>query len=225
MSLSELQSKLSEKYASYFSDLALKHQELTAVVSRENLLPFSILLRDDVAFDFKCLVDVSGIDYLTYGQGEWKTNAATATGFSRGVDEGATFSSDGLFPARFSVAYHLLSLTHRVRLRLKVFVPEEQGVPPSVDSVVKVWPSANWHEREVFDMFGIFFKGHPDLRRILTDYGFIGHPFRKDFPLVGIGEVRYDAGQQKVIYEPVTVVPRVLVPRVVRRSERQSGRN
>lgn len=215
---SEFQSKLTEKGASYFSELNFKHQELTAVVPREQLLLFSTVLRDDPDFDFKCLVDISGVDYLTYGQGEWETDQATLTGFSRAVDD-TIASASNAFPTRFAVAYHLLSLTHRIRLRLKVFVAAEEAQYPWTYSVVPLWPSANWFEREVFDLFGIEFKGHPDLRRILTDYGFTGHPFRKDFPLIGYGEVRYDESQQKVIYEPVSIKPRVLVPRVIRKDK------
>lgn len=212
----ELQSKLTEKCASYFLELNLKHQELTAVVPREHLLAFGTVLRDDPDFDFKCLVDVSGVDYLTFGQEEWETGQATLTGFSRAVGE-AKPSVSAPFPGRFAVAYHLLSLSHRMRLRLKVFIMGESADSLCVDSVVPLWSSANWFEREIFDLFGIEFKGHPDLRRILTDYGFKGHPFRKDFPLIGLGEVRYDESQQKVIYEPVSIKPRVLVPRVIRK--------
>lgn len=213
---SELRSKLTQKCAAYFSELNFIYQELTVVVPREQLLPFSTMLRDDPDFDFKCLVDISGVDYLTYGQGEWETDQATLTGFSRAVDD-TIASASNAFPTRFAVAYHLLSLTHRMRLRLKVFLDAEKTQCPWTYSVVSLWPSANWFEREVFDLLGIEFKGHPDLRRILTDYGFTGHPLRKDFPLIGYGEVRYDEAQQKVIYEPVSIEPRVLVPRAIRK--------
>lgn len=209
-----MESKLTEKCAQYFSEVGWKHQELTAIVPREQLLAFAMVLRDDPDFCFKSLVDISGIDYLTYGQKEWVTEGATSTGFSRGVSEEAIPSC---FPTRFAVAYHLLSLTHRMRVRLKVFVPPNETDYPWLPSLVQIWPSANWFEREIFDLFGISFKDHPDLRRILTDYGFVGHPFRKDFPLIGTAEVRYDEQQQKVIYEPVRITPRVLVPRVIRK--------
>jgi len=151
---------------------------------------------------------------------------ATATGFSRGVsrrdgeaNEPATDAAgEGSHTRRFAVVYHLLSIAHNRRLRLRVYC--EPGEPPLADSVVDIWPGANWFEREVFDLFGILFRGHPDLRRILTDYGFIGHPFRKDFPLSGHVEVRYDPEKQRVVYQPVSIEPRVLVPRVIRRDHR-----
>jgi NADH-quinone oxidoreductase subunit C len=119
---------------------------------------------------------------------------------------------------RFAVAYQLLSITHNRRLRLRVKIPDAQE--PVIDSVIEVWASANWFEREAFDLFGILFRGHPDLRRLLTDYGFIGHPFRKDFPLIGNVEVQYDPERKRVVYQPVSIVPRVLVPKVIRHDHR-----
>jgi len=182
-------------------------------------------LRDDARFAFSQLSDLCGVDYLGYGQSEWETKDATRDGFSRGVE--------GLGPGRFdwhnrpesddieqrfSVVVHLLSLRHNVRISMTTFAADE-GLPV-VPSLIDVWNSANWYEREAFDLFGIIFEGHPDLRRILTDYGFIGHPFRKDFPLVGNVTVRYDEQKGRVVYEPVEIEPRVLVPRVIREDSR-----
>ncbi len=164
--------------------------EVTMVLPRQQLATVAPVLRDSLRFDV--LVDLCGVDYSAYRGGGW--------------DKG-----------RFAVVYHLLSVARNERLRLKVYLEEDS---PVIDSVVAVWASASWYERETFDMFGIIFDGHPDLRRILTDYGFIGHPFRKDFPLMGHVEMRYDPQQGRVIYEPVTVEPRELVPRVIREDHR-----
>jgi NADH-quinone oxidoreductase subunit C len=163
------------------------------------------------------LIDLCGVDFLYYGVDEWEKEETTKTGFSRGV---LPFSEKkSIWPKpRFAVVYHLLSLTHSHRVRLRSFPFE--GDPPMIDSVMDIWNSANWYEREAFDLFGIIFKGHPDLRRILTDYGFIGHPFRKDFPVIGNVEMRYDAAQQRCIYEPVSIQPRTLVPKVIRKDTR-----
>ena len=187
------------------------------------------LLRDE--FGFEQLIDVCGVDYLGYGSDEWDTGVSSE-GFSRGVEGrgpgrfgyGQRPSAQGVAslpsPAkRFAVVAHLLSIRHNRRVRLRCFAPDD--ALPVVASVTDLWPVANWFEREAFDLFGIVFEGHPDLRRILTDYGFVGHPFRKDFPLIGNVEVRYDAASQRVIYEPVTSVePRVNVPRVIRNDSR-----
>lgn len=174
-------------------------------------------LRDESGFEFAQLVDLCGVDYLDYGRADWETSEeATSTGFSRGVEAREENEKQSDSP-RYVVVYHLLSLTRNQRLRLKVQAP---GEPPCVDSVVDIWSSANWFEREAFDLFGILFDGHPDLRRILTDYGFIGYPFRKDFPLVGDVEVRYDPEKKRVVNEPVSITPRTLVPRVIRHDER-----
>jgi len=187
-------------------------REVTLVVPRESLLAVVNLLRDHEDFRCEQLIDVCGVDYAAYGQSEWATAAASSSGFGRGVVRG--FELEEIEdPKRFAVVYHLLSLTHNRRLRVRVYA----GAPrPMVDSVVGIWSSANWFEREAFDLFGIIFDGHPDLRRILTDYGFVGHPFRKDFPLVGQVEMRYDPEQARVVYEPVSIEPRTLVPRVIR---------
>lgn len=169
-------------------------------------------LRDNLELRFEVLIDVSGVDYLEFGRSEWRTTAATGSGFSRGVNTaGVGGTHEG---PRFAVVYQLLSITHNERLSLRAFCDDNEE--PSMESLVPVHAGANWFEREVFDLFGITFPGHPDLRRILTDYGFIGHPFRKDFPLVGNVEVRYDNVKQRVVYEPVQITERVLVPRVIR---------
>jgi NADH-quinone oxidoreductase subunit C len=163
--------------------------ELTLVVKAVDYLDVARTLRDDRSFGFEQLVDLCGVDYSTYGDGAWQ----------------------GL---RFAAVLQLLSISNNWRLRLRVFAPDDDL--PIVPSVVEVWNSADWYEREAFDLFGIVFEGHPDLRRILTDYGFIGHPFRKDFPLSGYVEMRYDEQEKRVIYQPVTIEPREITPRVIR---------
>jgi NADH-quinone oxidoreductase subunit C len=175
---------LREKLVSVKTDL----NEVTAVVRAQDLLAVATALRDTPTLRFAQLIDLCGVDYSAYG----------------GVYDGA----------RFAVVYHLLSLEHNWRVRLRVFAADDDF--PVVDSVIGVWPSANWYEREAFDLYGIVFEGHPDLRRILTDYGFIGHPFRKDFPVSGNVEMRYDPDQQRVIYQPVTIEPREITPRIIR---------
>ena len=186
--------------------------ELCYEVPPEKLKEACLILRDSPELKFEILVDVAGLDYLDYGTTEWKTYSATTSGFSRGVNRDAPRKPhDG---ARFAVAYHLLSITNNQRLRLRSRCIDAED--PVIDSVVDIWPGANWFEREAFDMFGILFTGHPDLRRILTDYGFIGHPFRKDFPVSGDVEMRYDDEQKRVIYQPVTIEPREITPRIIR---------
>ena len=180
------------------------------------------MLRDDPQFGFEQLIDLCGVDYLDYGRDEWNTLGSTATGFSRGVNRITRDASASRAPGRFAVAYQLLSVANNWRLRLRSFASE--GEPPVIDSVVDVWAGANWYEREAFDLFGILFKDHPDLRRILTDYGFIGHPFRKDFPLIGNVEVKYDPAKGRVVYQPVSIEPRTLVPRVIREDNRYDDR-
>ncbi len=191
--------------------------EVAYEVDAASLLKVSRALRDSADLKFEMLMDVAGVDYLHYGRDEWQTQTATNTGFSRGR-VARTTAPDPLMPGRFGVTYHLLSITHNHRLRLRVKCPDTSD--PVVDSLIEVWASANWFEREVFDLFGILFRGHTDLRRILTDYGFIGHPFRKDFPLEGNVEVQYDPQKKRVVYQPVTIIPRVLVPKVIRHDNR-----
>ncbi len=191
--------------------------ELTLEVAPADLLEVARALRDEPELRFEMLMDVCGVDYLEYGRDEWRTLSSTATGFSRGVASDEIVEKPRSGP-RFAVVYHLLSITHNVRLRLRVYCEDDDQ--PVVDSLTSVWASADWFEREAFDLYGILFKGHPDLRRLLTDYGFIGHPFRKDFPLIGNVEVRYDPDKRRVVYEPVSIEPRTLVPKVIREDHR-----
>jgi NADH-quinone oxidoreductase subunit C len=197
--------------------------ELTYEVDKGDLIAVATAFRNEGEFGFEMLMDVCGIDYLGYGEDEWNTSSATETGFSRGVERAPVIldEADEFDPKRFAVIYHLLSLRHNTRVRLRVFTGTDN--PPVIRSVVDIWNSANWFEREVFDMFGILFEGHPDLRRILTDYGFIGHPFRKDFPLIGNVEVSYDTEKGRVAYKPVSIEPRTLVPKVIRHDNRYSA--
>ena len=197
--------------------------ELGYEIDKDDLVEIATTLRNDGDFGFEMLVDVCGVDYLSYGSDEWTTSSATGTGFSRGVEREPVIldEADEFEPKRFAVVYHLLSVQHNFRLRLRTFTGTDN--PPIVKSVVDIWNGANWFEREVFDLFGILFDGHPDLRRILTDYGFIGHPFRKDFPLTGNVEVSYDADKGRVAYKPVSIEPRTLVPRVIRDDNRYSA--
>lgn len=193
--------------------LGLAHDELSVVIKAPAIQTVMQALRDELGFEQ--LIDLAGVDYRDFGVDEWATEEATSSGFSRGVQENVSHFSKQ--DSRFAVVYHLLSVSKNQRLRVTIFLDEQQ---PEADSVVNIWPVANWYEREAFDLFGIIFKNHPDLRRILTDYGFVGHPFRKDFPLSGHVEVRYDAAQERVVYEPVQIEPRVLVPKVIRRDNR-----
>ena len=204
--------------------------ETTIEVLPENWLAVAHTLRDDPAWQFEQCVDVSGVDYLSYGQIEWDTTDVTSEGFSRGVEgkgagrfDWADRPRNTAIPRRFAVVAHLLSLTRNERLRVRTFCADDDV--PSVPSLVDVWPGVNWFEREAFDLFGIVFEGHPDLRRILTDYGFVGHAFRKDFPLIGNVEVRYDPDKKRVVYEPVSIEPRVLVPRTIRDDSRYEQAN
>jgi len=215
--IEQLVDSLRSEFADKIIDLTLNHGEITMEIDKSHLLAIATQLRDGEAFQFSQLIDVCGVDYLQYGSSEWSTNNATATGFERAVRKEKRIQVQPFDKPRFAAVYHLLSLNLNQRLRLKVFL---DGEPPMVDSVISIWPSANWFEREAFDLFGILFSGHPDLRRILTDYGFIGHPFRKDFPLIGEVEMRYDASQKRVIYEPVSIQPRTLVPKVIRQDHR-----
>jgi len=187
--------------------------ELAIDIAPDHWLAVCQELRDAPDLAFEQLIDLSGVDYLDYGRSEWTTEAATSSGFSRGVErDEPRRAGDG---PRFAVVCQLLSVSRNTRLRIRCrCLP---GDPPMIDSLTGIWSSADWYEREAFDLFGILFRGHPDLRRILTDYGFIGHPFRKDFPLIGKVEVRYDPSLRRVVYEPVSIVPRVTVPKVIRK--------
>jgi NADH-quinone oxidoreductase subunit C len=191
--------------------------DVAYAVKPEALLAACRTLRDAPELRFEMLMDLTAVDYLHHGRDEWQTDSATRSGFSRGR-VARTTAPDPAMPGRFAVVYQLLSITHNARLRLRVVCPDTQE--PTVDSVTDIWAGANWFEREAFDLFGILFRGHPDLRRLLTDYGFIGHPFRKDFPLIGNVEAQYDPEKKRVVYQPVSIVPRVLVPKVIRHDHR-----
>ena len=209
-----LKSKLASTLADVLLDCELVGGEVTIYVAAEQIITVCKMLRDE--FGFEQLMDLCGVDYSTYGGSAWLTKTATDQGFSRAVDASKnTESVDDCY--RYAVVYHLLSLQHNQRLRIKVRLDADS---PIIDSVTAIWESAGWFEREAFDLFGILFDGHQDLRRILTDYGFIGHPFRKDFPLIGNVEMRYDADKKRVVYEPVSIQERILVPRVIRDDNR-----
>jgi NADH-quinone oxidoreductase subunit C len=217
-----LASTVDSRFGHRIRRLASRVGELTIeLADADELRDVCVTLRDDPELQFEQLSDLSAVDYLDYGRSEWRTESATRTGFSRGVSRTSAAQEATLAAAadkRFAITYQLLSVTHNWRMRLKAWCSGDE--PPVIDSVVGVWPAANWYEREAFDLFGVLFKGHPDLRRLLTDYGFIGHPFRKDFPLIGNVEVRYDPSRARVVYEPVSIEPRTLVPRVIRDDNR-----
>jgi len=246
--LEQLAEEISARFAGKVVRVPSTCGELTFEVVPGAIVEVCTALRDEAQWSFEQLIDLCGVDYLQYGRDEWNTETATFRGFSRGVEttpsgtlshetgegqgEGSgalsrpaatltpTLSRDAGEGAerRFAVVYHLLSIKTNRRLRLRAFCAP--GEPPLLDSVVGIWKAADWFEREAFDLFGILFRGHPDLRRILTDYGFLGHPFRKDFPLSGNVEVRYDPAKGRVVYEPVSIEPRTLVPRVIRDDNR-----
>lgn len=189
---------------------------VTLEIDSKNLINICKILKNEKKFDFSQLIDLAGVDYYSYACGEWETKKVTSAGFSRGT---SLIKNNKLKNKnRFAVVYHLLSINNNIRIRLKSFTSNNE--PPCMPSITGIWNSANWFERETFDLFGIFFVGHSDLRRILTDYGFIGHPFRKDFPLIGEMEIRYDFKQQRIIYDPVSITERTLVPRVIRKDNR-----
>ena len=191
-SLQALAAHATEKLAESLTRATVERGELTLEVKREDILKVCRILRDDSGMAFEQLIDVCGMDYSTY----------------------RLESREGLRPGpRFAAVYHLLSIKHNRRVRVRAFLDDDM---PLIASVNAIWNAANWFEREAFDLFGIIFEGHPDLRRLLTDYGFIGYPFRKDFPLIGEVEMRYDETKRRVVYQPVTIEPRVLVPRVIR---------
>jgi len=191
--LQRLHDALTRILGGRIASLTEQHNQLTLVVKADQYHAACETLRDSAELRFEQLTDLCGMDYLTYGD--------------RPQD-------DARRAGRFAAVLHLLSVTHNWRLRVRAFCPDDSF--PMLDSVIEVWPSANWYEREAFDLFGIVFDGHPDLRRILTDYGFVGHPFRKDFPISGYVEMRYDPEQKRVVYQPVTIEPREVTPRVVR---------
>ena len=218
-----LAARIEERFGEQLKRVPSSCGELTYELDKDDLIEVATALRNEGDFGFEMLMDVCGVDYLNYGSDEWTTNEATGTGYSRGVERGPVIldEADEFDARRFAVVYHLLSLQHNVRMRLRVFTGT--GNPPIVKSVVDIWNGANWFEREAFDLYGILFEGHPDLRRILTDYGFIGHPFRKDFPMSGNVEVHYDEDEGRVVYRPVSIEERTLVPRVIRDDNRYSA--
>ena len=220
--LHSLLESLQTRFPDALLDSKLERHEITIEVKADKARVVFLALRDE--FQFEQLIDIAGVDYSLYGVSEWATGEAS---FSRGVTERAVGRSalavkkaaeEPRGRGRFAAVYHLLSMSRNLRLRVRVFAPDDEL--PIVDSVVDIWASANWVEREAFDLFGIAFAGHPDLRRILTDYGFIGHPFRKDFPLIGTVEMRYDPERKRIVYEPVSIEARVLEPRVIRKDHR-----
>ncbi|GAB4184091.1 MAG: NADH-quinone oxidoreductase subunit C [Wenzhouxiangellaceae bacterium] len=221
-----LSDQLREFFGDRISDISEHRGQLSATVTADHWLSVCRSLRDEADFHFEQLIDLCGVDYLSYGQDEWATSdEVTGVSFSRGVDAlgPGRFSwkerpEAELAEQRFAAVIQLMSIRHNRRLRLRCFAPNEDL--PVIPSLVDIWNVANWYEREAFDLFGIVFEGHPDLRRIMTDYGFVGHPFRKDFPLIGNVTAQYDAEKRRVVYVPTEIEPRVLVPRVVREDSR-----
>ncbi len=226
MNVQELSLALANTFSSQLqSNVVVQNDvfgEVTIEVLAKDALSVFERLRDDETFKFEQLIDVCGVDYSEYGSVEWDTESSSSTGFSRGVEPatgarlrfGDDIEATESGRPRFASVYHFLSVTFNHRLRVRVYCENENV--PVVPSVIDLWPAASWFEREAFDLYGIIYEGHPDLRRILTDYGFVGHPFRKDFPLIGHVEMKYDEEQKRVIYQPVSIKPRVLVPRVIR---------
>jgi NADH-quinone oxidoreductase subunit C len=198
-------------------DVDVSFNETTVTCCNADILNFLSELKTSSLFDFNQLIDLCVVDYLKYGESDWETLGATENGFSRACEAQPVKSEHNPHNKRFAVVYHLLSTTHNHRIRVKTYLSESDLITPSAQSL---WKVANWFEREAYDLYGVLFANHPDLRRILTDYGFIGHPFRKDFPLSGHVEMRYDAKTKKVIYEPVNIEPRILEPKVIRNDNR-----
>ncbi len=208
----QLTKKLEQRFGEQLESNVLAFNEVTIEVATKDLIEVCSALESETDFAFTQLIDLCGVDYSTYGLTEWSTDDATAEGFSRGVDKTLPFEKKWDKP-RFASVIHLISITNNMRLRIRTFADEGSLMVPSVTTI---WNCAEWFERESFDLFGILYDGHTDLRRILTDYGFVGHPFRKDFPLTGNVEMRYDATERRCVYEPVSIEPRVNVPKVIR---------
>ena len=202
--LSTLRTNLTSVFGEKLAGTEERLGELTVVVRTAAVLDVLTRLRDAPEFRFEQMMDLCGMDYSAFG-----SDVSEGGAYFRSDD-----TPDAAHPSRFAVVYHLLSVTHNTRLRVRVYAGEDDF--PVLPSAIEVWPAANWFEREAFDLYGIVFTGHPDLRRILTDYGFVGNPFRKDFPLSGHVEMRYDPEQKRVIYQPVSVEPREVTPRIVR---------
>ena len=211
---------LIKQYLKSFEIVKINHRtSITLELKKDDLVEICTLLKETKALNFSMLIDLCGVDYLHYGVDDWETSKATASGFSRAVQKNTIIPDpdEEYQEKRFAIIYHLLSIENNWRIRLKTFTGNAN--PPTVQSVTGIWGSANWFEREAFDLFGIHFNGHPDLRRILTDYGFIGHPFRKDFPLSGNLEVFHDDLEEKVKYRPVSIISRPGVPKVIRKKK------
>ena len=211
---------LIDQYLKSFEIVKINHRtSITLELKKDDLVEICTLLKETKALNFSMLIDLCGVDYLHYGVDDWETSKATASGFSRAVQKNTIIPDpdEEYQEKRFAIIYHLLSIEKNWRIRLKIFTGNAN--PPTVQSVTGIWGSANWFEREAFDLFGIHFNGHPDLRRILTDYGFIGHPFRKDFPLSGNLEVFHDDLEEKVKYRPVSIITRPGVPKVIRKKK------
>ena len=223
----ELADQLKQRFGETLSDARVTLGEVAVEVAADQLREVALALRDEPALRFEQLTDLCGVDYLSWGTDEWTRGELSESGYSRGVEGADTTGrlhfgdeaqQNNLGGPRFFGVIHLLSLTHNRRLRVRCPAPDDDA--PILPTLTDIWPSSDWFEREAFDLYGILFDGHPDLRRLLTDYGFIGHPFRKDFPLVGHVEMRFDPERGRVIYQPVTIEPRVLVPKVVRDDNR-----
>lgn len=223
----QLAAALRSAFGDRLSSVKDEYGEVTIEIAPEYLLEVATELRDSKEFAFQQLIDLCGVDYSQFGIAEWQTDDASRAGFGRGVDAagstgrlqfGDELESAVASGARFAAVYHLLSYQNNQRLRLRVYAVDDSF--PVVPTITGIWSVADWYEREAFDLFGILFSGHPDLRRILTDYGFVGHPFRKDFPMIGHVEMRYDPEKERVVYEPVSIEPRVLVPKVIRQDHR-----
>ena len=209
---------LKDKLVGFDIQYSESNDSVTIEVNKTNIVEICKILKSESSLLFNMLIDVCAIDYLAYGDADWKTLDATNTGFSRAVKKTIIPDPDEHYDEkRFGIFYQLLSIENNIRLSISTFTGSDNQ--PTIDSVNGVWNSANWFEREAFDLMGIQFKGHPDLRRILTDYGFIGHPFRKDFPTNGNLEVIYDEDQEKVIYKPVSITTRPGVPRIIRKDK------
>ena len=210
--------KIRELLDGHFVDY-IESDMITVVVEKSKLKKVLILLKEDKDLQFTQLIDLCAVDYIEYGKSEWQTHEATSTGYSRGIKPTSHSRIDFSYETNeddyeLCVVYHLLSINHNLRIRIKCFLDDSSLLIPSVTDI---YAAADWYEREAYDLFGVLFEGHNDLRRILTDYGFIGHPFRKNFPLVGNTQVKYDPEQRKVINEPVDINPRTLVPKVIRK--------
>jgi NADH-quinone oxidoreductase subunit C len=215
----QLHQLLDQYLTSFELEKSFDFDQTTLKINKGDLINICTILKETNELSFSMLIDLCGVDYLDYGLDNWKTLNASRTGFSRAVEDNKFIPDpdETFLPTRFAVIYHLLSIAHNWRIRLRIYTGIEN--PPSVKSVSSIWASANWFEREAFDLFGIHFDGHPDLRRILTDYEFIGHPFRKDFPTSGNLEVYYDEEEEKVKYRPVSITTRPSVPRVIRKEK------